>query len=644
MASLVQVRGCLTGCENDVSELPGGNVIAWNDQTTLEPANVGGDYWEATFDIPVNAELQFKFYSQQAEDTGIGGWEDGGNHIVEAGTNPITLPVHFFEKGDDQEYDWRPFESKQDSVGVWFRVYMNTEDAVTKDFDEATSQIGIRGDDFGQTGPLDWGNTKVLLNRESDDDGATAYHLYSGVAYYPASLAGSLQNFKFVIENDGTLDDGTLGWEENVSTTDTGNRQFTLPASDTTLHWVYFSDSPPLSGAEPTTANIIFSVDLDPLEQIGIFRRARGDSLQVRGSFNGWDGDNPDDSFLFRVPGEPLFEAEIPLTLIPETVQNYKYYINFNVPEVQAEFGVDVIPSGWEEPISTAGGNRQFTFTGNDEDLGIQFYNDVLPGNIIPAGTSIDLTFNVDMTPALTDDSDPFDPAVDTVTVQVEDPMWSLTQNLPLTPRSDDPNLGDVVDLAQFAQTFHLTDDDGDNVYTGTLTVNGPTYSGLQYKLAYGESGTFTVEAGGSTASQQGRRRIRYIQPNADGSWPTSFSLAQDAYQATGDLPFETNPAIGGTSVEEVDGELPTSMTLSQNYPNPFNPVTTIEYTVNQTMDVKLRVYNVLGQMVTTLVDGMQQAATYRVSFDAADLASGIYIYQLETSAGTLTKQMILMK
>lgn len=619
---LIEVRGAIDG--NGGVELPDGNVIDWNESSTLEPVNTGGDYWETTFQIPDNAEMQFKFYSQQFQDTHDGGWEDGDNYIIPGGTGDTTLALHYFVKGDGQPYDWRPFESTDDSVGVWFRVYMNTEDAVTKGYDRAAEMtVGIRGDDFGQTGPLDWGTTKVTLTRESDNDSQPGYDLYSGVAMYPASLAGSVQNFKYFLEPDG--------WEADQPVTN--NRQFTVPTQDTTLQWVYYSNSAPVTGDGPATAFVIFTVDTTPLEDIGLFDRARGDTLEVRGGFNGWSNANPDQSLLFRVPGSNTFENAIALTAIPGAEQAYKFFINFNDENFQAAFGQDP-PNGWEEPISKTGANRTFAFEGNpnaDQDLGIQFFNDVLPGNIIPDGNSIDVTFSVNMAPAVDNPAQPFVPGTDSVHVDLRgDGLWGFTQGF---------GDGDT-------RSIFLEDTDGDMVYTGTFTVNGPTYGAIQYKYGYGLTGAIVDEQGGGF-NDVGRRRTRFVAANADGSWPSAWSFPAEDFLVEGLLPNEPNPAdpnAGGVSVEEIDGELPATMTLSQNYPNPFNPATTIEYAVNQTMDVKLQVFNVLGQNVATLVNGVQQAATYRVSFDATDLASGIYIYQLETAAGTLTKQMILMK
>ena len=90
--------------------------------------------------------------------------------------------------------------------------------------------------------------------------------------------------------------------------------------------------------------------------------------------------------------------------------------------------------------------------------------------------------------------------------------------------------------------------------------------------------------------------------------------------------------------------EIPERYTLCQNYPNPFNPATTINYTVPKNSHVKLTVYNMLGQVVSVLVDGFQAQGSYNVKWDAHHLPSGLYFYRLETEGFTATKKMLLQK
>jgi hypothetical protein len=633
----LQVRGSLTDANGDhiagPDTLPDDNVIDWNDDTTLRPMNMGGDYWYVSFQIPDDNGLDFKFWAPLAN----ADWEDGDNHVIAADTGDVELGLHFFNKSGGNQadgYEWRPYDpAGTDSIAVWFRVFASTEDGLTKGYDreQADQVLQVRGDD-GTGGPLTWNAmTGVQLAKESDDDTKSGYDLYSGVGYFPVSAAGMEQQYKFVVIGD------TDGWEADP------NRTFTIPAADTTLQWVYFSNSSPATDA-PVEGSVIFAVDTKPLEDIGVFDLARGDSLEVRGDFNGWGCSEPPQCQLLRTPGTTTFEQSIVLTLFSGAESSYKFYLNFNDENFRNAFGVEEPVSGWEEPITRTGANRKFTFAGTaDQDLGVQYFNDIADANIIPAGTSVELTMSVDMTSALNPvTADPFDPARDSVVVSFNDQIWQFTMNLPRTDEAGWRNDG----------RLYLLDPDGDNVYTATVAIGGVerngvplgTYSGLQYKYQYinPDAMTESGEQGGGFGDL-GRNRVRYIVPNDDGSWPASFTFETDMYQEEGLLPFEDNPATV-TSVEPVGAELPTQVTLGANYPNPFNPVTTFEYAIDQALHVTLKVYDTLGREVATLVDGVQQAANYQVRFDGTGLASGMYLYRLETPGQVLTRRMILMK
>ncbi|MBL7073767.1 M6 family metalloprotease domain-containing protein [candidate division KSB1 bacterium] len=91
-------------------------------------------------------------------------------------------------------------------------------------------------------------------------------------------------------------------------------------------------------------------------------------------------------------------------------------------------------------------------------------------------------------------------------------------------------------------------------------------------------------------------------------------------------------------------GAIPTSYQLCQNYPNPFNPVTTIVYGLPQYGHVTLKVYNILGQGVATLVDDYREAGYHQVGWESGGMASGIYFYRLEVKGFSGTKKMLLLR
>jgi hypothetical protein len=100
----------------------------------------------------------------------------------------------------------------------------------------------------------------------------------------------------------------------------------------------------------------------------------------------------------------------------------------------------------------------------------------------------------------------------------------------------------------------------------------------------------------------------------------------------------------GVASVENISGVTPDNYTLSQNYPNPFNPSTTINFTIPNSEFVTLKVFNILGSEVATLVNENLTAGAYRFSFEAQNLASGVYLYELTAGSFREIKKMNLLK
>jgi len=129
------------------------------------------------------------------------------------------------------------------------------------------------------------------------------------------------------------------------------------------------------------------------------------------------------------------------------------------------------------------------------------------------------------------------------------------------------------------------------------------------------------------------------------------INLAEHALQMFG-VSANNSSSSGEASSKGITEEIvsnPVSFGISQNYPNPFNPTTTISYQLANNSHVRLTVWNMLGQRVATLVDENEQKGVHQVTFDASQLASGIYLYRLQASEGTggdkvFVKKMLLMK
>ncbi len=119
------------------------------------------------------------------------------------------------------------------------------------------------------------------------------------------------------------------------------------------------------------------------------------------------------------------------------------------------------------------------------------------------------------------------------------------------------------------------------------------------------------------------------------GNWATTFDQYRFVY-------FNLIDRMATPADKEP--ELARSFTLNQNYPNPFNPTTQIQYAVPKGQEVSLKVYDVLGREVATLVDGFREAGRHTATFDAAHLSNGVYLYRLESAGQTKTRKMMLMK
>lgn len=130
--------------------------------------------------------------------------------------------------------------------------------------------------------------------------------------------------------------------------------------------------------------------------------------------------------------------------------------------------------------------------------------------------------------------------------------------------------------------------------------------------------------------------------PIGDLGWfPTQYA----AWKAQASTEYATiQNKLDLVTAVQTSEQTPQKFELAQNFPNPFNPSTDINYTIAKPGFVTLKVYNMLGQEVATLVNGFQNANTYKVNFNASALPSGVYLYELNSGNGAIAKKMVLMK
>ena len=136
------------------------------------------------------------------------------------------------------------------------------------------------------------------------------------------------------------------------------------------------------------------------------------------------------------------------------------------------------------------------------------------------------------------------------------------------------------------------------------------------------------------------------VASDFDQDGKTDIAIVSSVAQGVDSLFVLYNLGGGTVGVDdpEIQEEIPTSFSLAQNFPNPFNPTTTIEFSLPKSEDVTLKIYNLLGEEVKTLINEYKETGNHTVQFNANNLASGIYLYRLQAGSFVETKKMILLK
>lgn len=645
---IVQIRGAVKPAgATEFSEQDNyfGQTINWGSgSVTLQ--NAGGDYWSTNLTLAPGDELTYKLYTAktvdgETQDHVGGGWESnsdlpGGNYLLqvpEDAEGTVDLPVIYFNRN-------APFETKEDSIAMFFRVNVGAQ--VANNTVTEASKVGVRGTPEILGNPGDWSATNVYLDlEEASADNKNVF--YSGVHYVGEDQAGTGFIYKFVIENGSTV-----VWEGDP------NREGMVGQADSTFAHDFFDRTrPPL--IDPVDASLQFAVNVGVLEGLGFFNPAI-DSVYVPGAFNGWNTTNPANGAATFNQALGVWTLATPLTREPGATIAYKYFVRWDqsrFDETSANYIENLnAGNGWEEPGINGGGDRVYTFGEEVEQVvennGVANFNSIPPQGIIRetvgGETTMPVTFKVDMTAALSN-TVPFNPATDKAYIIFETPFFGLTQGIPVgdgQPIFDEEN-------ADALARVELTPVEGEpNMYTMTLDVALPTENHLGFTISY--VNPEGVRTGNGQGTAAGRRYYRYIVPLDQSDpdaiiWPDSYEVAPIVWKAPTTLDFETPPDYGvGTSIEDGGFETPTEYVLFNNYPNPFNPSTNISFNLPASEFVELNVYNVLGQRVATILNQQMTAGTHTVAFNARNLASGVYIYQIRAGSFVQNKTMMLVK
>ena len=142
---------------------------------------------------------------------------------------------------------------------------------------------------------------------------------------------------------------------------------------------------------------------------------------------------------------------------------------------------------------------------------------------------------------------------------------------------------------------------------------------------------------------------LRFVEGHGNSNSPKEYSYSDNDLFAGGSKfqyrlkQIDNDGTFEYSDVVEVE-IVPTQFELSQNYPNPFNPSTTIRFSLPKETQLKIKFYNMLGELVETLAEGNYEAGYHKVTFNASSLPSGAYIYRIESSEFVQVKKMVLIK
>lgn len=470
-------------------------------------------------------------------------------------------------------------------VPVTMMVDMSIQEEAGK-FDPETDKLVVRGA-FN-----DWAGNDDMLTYD-DNEG-----LYAITLGLDEALVGTAFEYKFVIAEDG--------WEDN-------NRSFTLEEGGMLLDPVFFNDEKVL----PVTANITFQGDLSDMLSKGWFDPTQ-DQMRVTGGFNGW-GDEEDKTLQADLLDPSLYLLTVSHTGPAGADINWKFR-----GRPDARF----LDNGWE-----GGDGHTFTFTGTDVVL------DKIKPDMLPAGSplaqAVTVRFSVDVGNALDwYNKVPF-PSIDGVYL-----------NGDFAPLGAGGWAGWTVSDTTGGSLIKMYDDGatsgdeaaGDKIYTVEVPFDAASPSIHLYKYGiYSKAYTDTLNGGVTSMDNEAGFAANHpilIPDNAP-----LYVHATDTYGSQ----------WNETAVRRVSDATPGDFVLAQNYPNPFNPTTEIAYEIPMDGQVRLTVYNSLGQKIATLVDSKQTSGQYQVTWNGVSdagmtMSSGVYFYHIEAVGFTKTMKMILMK
>ncbi|MGE5351491.1 MAG: T9SS type A sorting domain-containing protein [Acidobacteriota bacterium] len=486
---------------------------------------------------------------------------------------------------------------------VVFQANMKVQ-ILEKKFTPGTDKVVIRGDFQTVAGDAggNWQGTKFELQDPDKDS------IYTLTVDFPVAKVDTNYQYKLVLAPDS--------WES------ADNKPFTPALPVKILNPVYFSNDTVVNLPSPNIGRVFtvnFSADISSIlgSGVGYFDPSapRNDSITVQGL--DWDGLGKEVKGSRKMaPGlaAGIYETSLTFTALSDSVK-WKFRA---FPE--NHFG----DNGWEDSK-----DRWIVF-GKDSLITIP----TITPKIAPAQPAITkdikVLFQVNMNGAVNSYNNKPIPKADIYFVGV---------------KGADSVIGAwggswvVADTASNPKTMLVLNDKGvngdkvagDNIWSLEVLYKAGSAGGIkQFKY-----GCWYKGADSATTATAKLDNESAFQTNH------TFMLKDEA---SGRIENLTNFGSMTVGVKELTSKVPTAYSLTQNYPNPFNPSTTIRYAVPQAGLVTLKIFNMLGQEVATLVHAQQNAGSYEVSFDASRLSSGIYLYNLTSGSFSSTKKMMLVK
>jgi hypothetical protein len=603
--------------------------------------NVGGDYWEKTFtfaDTSIGGEVMFKYgvgivdiisgdtTSYWENDAPGGEFLDNRVFIIPAKDTVLEMSYVGHPQGITPFLD-------EEKIEVLFRVNMGALDG----FNSATDTVFMVGAFPGPDGADNmWNPNKYPLTRESETD---YFQLL-----LPLDTTYAATMYRYTLgswdQSENIQNDGVFDGNENRGT---------AANADTTIAWKWYNDIAPVAVSGDTIA-MTFKVDLNKAINNNGFIIGDGDSLCVRvGYFNsavyteagmtkvGLGGFNYEATFEGLVIGGMGNDLYYQYYKIPglTTGETRETYFNFDYEGTSASEAerraIELTSDGQvvtDNVDSKTDARRMPEFRNTNsvsQDVEVTFTLDLRPAYFhVANGVSLtDIQGNLDV--STTDD-------ITNLGVFMNGPAsggwtgWGTELSAAAEKQMwDDGTHGDAAA--------------GDTIYTVMFTY-GPDSTnstiGQEFKFGIG---------GGDNESGYGLNHIE----NIDDTQPTAIIRSQwgsinPVFYSLWNYDTES-PKTG------VDNELHIAdiFELSQNYPNPFNPTTNIKFSVKQANNVKLTIYNMLGQTIQEMNYSNMSAGVYNYTWNAVDfngtrVGSGIYFYKLKTNNKELTRKMLMMK